>query len=450
MPGVPVASTERRLAADARAIALGGIAAADPARAIRRQLHRRGRRLVFGSVRLDLSREFPPLVIALGKAAGAMGDAVADLLHGVPYVGLAVVAGSAPAPSRSFVTFRGGHPLPDSESVQAARGVLSQLRQTPVESPVLVLISGGASAAFESPADGLSLSDLRAVSQRMLDHGVPIQGMNTVRRHLSEVKGGWLAVAAAPRPTVTLAISDVVGDTPSDIGSGPTVGDPTTFQDALKVLGPARVPPAVRRHLTQGTAGRISENPRTKDPRLANATFHLLATNRTALEGAEAVARRRGYRTTVEVRPVTGDAQAASVQFVRRMFAASAAARSRAPHCQLAGGETTVVTVRHSSQGGRNQEFALRAARALDAKDGVVVLSAGTDGIDGPTDAAGGWADGRTLRRAGEMGINLPQALSEHASYAALDQLGQLWRPGPTGTNVMDLHVGLLAARRRS
>jgi glycerate 2-kinase len=446
---VPVAPTERRLAADARAIALGGIAAADPARAIRRHLHRRGRRLVIGSVRLDLHRDYPPLVIALGKAAGPMGDAVADLLHGVPYVGLAVVAGSAPTPSRSFVTFRGGHPLPDSESVQAARGVLSQLRQTPLESPVLVLVSGGASAGFESPADGLSLSELRAVSQRMLDRGVPVQSMNTVRRHLSEVKGGWLAAAAAPRPLITLAISDVVGDAPWDIGSGPTVGDPTTFRQALKVLGPARLPPAVRRHLTQGAAGRIPETPKPKDPRLAGTSFHLLATNRMALEGAAAVARDRGYRITVEESPVTGEVQAASVKFVHRMFGGSAPSRSRAPTCHLAGGETTLRVERSSGKGGRNQEFALRAARAIAAKEGVVILSAGTDGIDGPTDAAGGWVDGRTIQRAGQMGIDIPDALADHTSYSALDRLGQLWRLGATGTNVMDVHVGLLAARRR-
>jgi glycerate 2-kinase len=429
------------LASDALSIARAGIRAADPARAVARSLER-----VRGGIRVG-GRTLRPgsggsvRVVAIGKAAGAMADAVARRVPDVD--GWVAVPRGYPAPEGRFELVRGEHPVPGAGSFSAGRRLTAHLAALPPGDVVVFLLSGGGSATVECPLPGLTDALLARSVRALLGSGAPIGEMNTVRRHLSALKGGRLAVAVGSRPAATLALSDVVGDAPEDIASGPTVADPTSFRDAVRVANGPRLrstlPPLVRRYLEQGARGQRPESPKPGDPALAGKPFVLGATNRTARDAAAAEARRRGYLVREEPVPITGPTAPAARRFAQRLLRH---ASGRRPFALVAGGETTVELGPHPGRGGRNQEFALVVARRLAGRE-ALVLSAGTDGIDGPTDAAGGWVDGRTAERARRLGVDLEGALRHHAAYDALLRLGSLWRPGPTGTNVTDLHVGL-------
>jgi glycerate-2-kinase len=335
--------------------------------------------------------------------------------------------------------------VPGEGSFAAGAKLLDVVRRLEPSDLLVVLLSGGGSATAEVAAEGLTPGDLRRTTELLLGSGAPIGEMNPIRRHLSKLKGGQLAAARGCRAYGTLAISDVVGDAPEDIASGPTVPDPSTFADAIAVLrryGFAdRLPRRVLDRLRDGAAGQHPETPKPGDRRLTGAPFVLGATNRIALVAAAAEARRRGYSTSVVPRPVTGETAAAAVRFARMLVAPRAMHRAGS-FALLAGGETTVTLGPHPGRGGRNQEFAITAARPIAGRD-ALVLSAGSDGIDGPTDAAGGWVDGRSWAEATRRGVDLEKARSTHSAYAALDRLGTLLKTGATGTNVMDLHVGL-------
>jgi glycerate 2-kinase len=388
-------------------------------------------------------------VVSLGKAAAELAIEAHRLLDG-RVEGLAVHPERPAELPSSFRSLAGGHPLPDAGSLDAGAAVV-RFFEDPAPGPLLVLLSGGASAIVEVPAEGLALADLRRTTTLLLASGAPIQATNTVRRHISALKGGGLALRRTGRPLVTLALSDVVGGAPCDIASGPTVGDPTSFAEAVAVARRwgfwDRLPTAVRERLARGARGRIPENPRPGDPRLRGHRFALMGSNATARDGAAREAARRGYRVTVRRGPVVGESSAVGVRLARQLLLARArAGRSSPPRAFVSGGETTVTLGRYRAPGGRNQELVLAAAPVLDGAPGVLLMSAGTDGIDGPTDAAGGWVDGRTASRARRLGVDLATALARHASYDTLRRLGVLWRPGPTGTNVADLQVGLVGA----
>ncbi len=373
-----------------------------------------------------------------------MADAAAQVAH-TPLSGIAATPLGYPTPRSGVRTVFGDHPVPRARSFRAGTALLEFVRSVRPVDAVLFLISGGGSATVEVPAPGLSASEIRRTTEVLLASGAPIGEMNTVRRHISSLKGGRLAAATPARSLATLALSDVVGDPPADIASGPTVPDPSTFADALGVvhrhrLG-GRLPPGIVRHLRAGARHRLPETPKPFDLRLRSAPFVLAATNRTALHAAGLEARRRGYATRVQSSQVTGETQPVARSFARSLLRFAERSKGH-PTCLLSGGETTVTLGRRPGRGGRNQEFALAAAEVIDGS-GSLVLSIGTDGIDGPTDAAGGWADGATMARARARRIDLPARLRDHASYAALARLGALIRTGPTGTNVMDLHVGL-------
>jgi glycerate-2-kinase len=339
--------------------------------------------------------------------------------------------------------------VPDRDSARSARKVLDYVATVDRDDVLVYLVSGGASSILEAPAPGVALADLRRLYRRLLRSGAPIQSMNTVRRHLSAIKGGRLALATACARFGTLAISDVVGDAPTDIASGPTVGDPTRFADARRVLRALRLerslPSTVQRHLEDGVGGRLTENPTPSDPRVRRGLYVLAATNRQAVRSSAVAARALGYRARIVSAAVVGDSQVAGRAWGKRLLRASRR-RSSSPRCLLSGGETTVTLGRPSGKGGRNQEFALSAAGAIEGRTELGVLSLGTDGIDGPTDAAGAWVDGNTVRRAEEVEVDLAKALARHDAYRALDRMGALVITGPTGTNVMDLHVGLIGA----
>ncbi len=365
--------------------------------------------------------------------------------------GIAVTPRGYPAPRSSVEVVFGDHPVPGAASLRAGDLLLEFLSSARPCDAVLFLISGGGSAVAEVPAGTLTARDLAATVERLLASGAPIGAMNVVRRHLSALKGGGLAGACPTSAFATLALSDVVGDRPEDIASGPTVGDPTSFQDALEIvtryrLG-RRLPPRVLRYLRDGARGRRPETSKPSDPRLRRAPFVLAATNRVALEAAARESRRRGYSPSILSSRVTGETQPVARKFARRLLGTPSPLGGR-PIALLSGGETTVTLGRRAGRGGRNQEFALAAAGPM-AGSNALVLSIGSDGVDGPTDAAGGWTDGGSCARAQRRGINLERALAYHAAYDALAALGGLVRTGPTGTNVMDLHVGLRGPRGR-
>src|SRR5579885_2389146 len=306
---------------------------------------------------------------------------------------------------------------------------------------VLAVLSGGASALLEVPVPGVALEELRALTAALLAAGADIAALNTVRRHCSLVKGGGLARAARRAAGLwALVLSDVVGDDPAVIASGPTVADPTTFAEALAVLErlPARsVPAAIRAHLERGAAGRAAETVKPGDPVLARTATVIVGGNRHAVEAAAAEARARGYATRVLARPFTGDAAEAG-----RHLAATILALPPSGGAALVGGGETTVRVVAGGRGGRCQHLALAAAVVLAGSD-AVLLAAGTDGVDGPTDAAGACVDGGTVARACARGYDAAAALAATDSFPLLEATGDLVRSGPTGTNVADVVVAL-------
>jgi len=424
-----------RLRAEARAIAAAGVEAVEAGRRLRPALEawlsaRPGR----GGVR----------VVAAGKAAGAMMRTALDAGVMVER-GLVVSthwAGEWPA---SITTVRAGHPIPTEASETAGRAALDLASQAAPDESLLVLLSGGASALLAAPADGVALADKQAATKLLLEAGASIDELNAVRKHLSAVKGGGLA-AAARCEVVTFALSDVVGpvrDDPGVIGSGPTAPDASTWEDALAVVTRrgvlARLPQAVRQRLEAGARGDVPETPKPGDPRLARASWHLIGSRADAMDAARNAAIDRGFSTITIEAAIVGEARDAGPAFVARALDVSR--RLPRPVCVIGAGETTVRVVGRG-KGGRNQELALAVTDALDAlREPVAFLSVGTDGIDGPTDAAGGLVDGTTLARARDLGVDLDASLADNDAYHALDRLGDLVRTGPTDTNVGDLQV---------
>lgn len=380
-------------------------------------------------------------MVGAGKAAARMADGVAAALPRTSLAGLLVAPSGPEHPPAPLRFLHGSHPLPDERSLAAGEALWQCLATAPADVPVLCLISGGASSLVVHPRPPLTLRDKLAVNELLLRCGAPIEEINTVRKHLSLIKGGGLLRAAGGRPVQTLALSDVVGDDPAVIGSGPAVPDPTTHADALAILARRgimdRVPAAVLELLRRGTRGEVEETVKPGDPVAAAAPVAVIGRNDVALRAAAAAARRLGYEPVIEATPLVGDTTQAATAWAQRVRAQPADRR----WCLLAGGETTVV-VRGAGRGGRNQEFALAAAPDL-AGCPVAALSAGTDGIDGPTDAAGAFVDGRTIERARRAGLDWSAALRANDSYAFFAALGDLHRCGPTGTNVMDIKIAL-------
>ena len=349
-----------------------------------------------------------------------------------------------PAP---FHAYRGGHPTPDTGSVAAGRRALDLARAGREDESLVVLLSGGASALLAAPVEGVSLEDKRETTAWLLKAGADIHALNTVRKHLSRIKGGWLA-AAAGSPSLTLAVSDVIGDDLSVIGSGPTVADPTTYADALAVLdrfgGRGGCPASAVGWIERGARGEVPDTPKPGDPRLARAAARVIASRHDALAGARGAAEALGYSVAVRDDAVSGEARDAAQAHLA--LAADLARGLSKPACILAAGETT-VRVTGTGRGGRNQEFALALAPLLDGLGpAVAAASLGTDGVDGPTDAAGAIVDTTTITRAAAAGLADPKDYLRHNdSHAFLAGVHDLVVTGPTGTNVGDLQILLVA-----
>ena len=387
-------------------------------------------------------------LVAVGKAAVAMARAAEERLGPRLAVGLAVTTGEATLQRVRVRT--AGHPLPDERGLSAAAEVESLARGLGQDDLLLVLLSGGASALLPAPAEGVSLADKALTTSLLLRSGASIHELNGVRKHLSRLKGGGLARAAAPARVVALVLSDVVGDDLSTIGSGPTEPDPTTFAEALAVLE-ARgvigdVPAAVRERLAAGARGEVAETPKPGAPVFRRVATRIVASGRISVMAAAREARRLGLRPVVLTTRLEGEArEAARVLVAILRESVDRATPSSVPVCLLAGGETT-VTVRGRGQGGRNQELAVAAAQALEGFPAPAVAAfLATDGVDGASDGAGGIVDDTTTARGARLGLAPPAvflAASDTRNY--LGPLGDLILTGPTGTNVADI-VTLIA-----
>lgn len=392
----------------------------------------------------------PTLVIGAGKAAARMAAACEQALGPAAVHGEVIVADGCGLELRSIVVTEAGHPIPDARG-EGATGRLIELLTEFAAGGILCLVSGGASSLLVRPRAPVSLKDKIRTTQLLLESGADIVEFNTVRKHLSEVKGGGLLRQARAR-MVGLLVSDVVGDDPGTIGSGPTAPDATTFADAWGVLEryrlSHRVPETVARLLKMGLDGQIPETIKPESHETTRCRNLIVASNHTALKGAAQEARARGWTVDTQEEPLTGDTTVAARRLGSRIRELARRSADLQPLCILAGGETT-VRVTGNGCGGRNQEFALAMAEEI-ADRKIVVLSAGTDGIDGPTNAAGAFIDGTTLERARQRGLSPNGALADNDSYTFFSRLGDLLQCGPTGTNVMDIKIALVSSVSRS
>ncbi len=419
--------------------------AADPRLAVARALERDGDRLRVGAREHKLSRVF---VVGFGKASAAMAQAAEQILGDKIASGYISVKYGHTAPLQKAQLHEAGHPLPDANSIAGAEKIVALLDQATADDLVICLISGGGSAILELPVPGVSLDDMRAMTDALLRSGATINEINTLRKHLSQVKGGQLA-RRTHAPIVSLILSDVIGSPLDTIASGPTAPDSTTFADALAVIEQrgirAQLPASIHRHIERGAHGEVLDTPKAGDPVFARVQNVVVADNAIACDAALHAAEAHGFHTLLLSTFVEGEARE-----VARVFAAIAKEIATAdrpiprPACIVAGGETT-VTVRGGGKGGRNQELALAAAVEIAGMENAAILSAGTDGTDGPTDAAGAIADGSTLARAAERGLGARTFLANNDAYHFFAPLGDLIMTGPTNTNVNDVMLVLVA-----
>ncbi len=437
-----------RLREHAEAVFRAGLKAVDPIRAVGRHVRRDGDVLTVGERSYDLSKFERVFVVGAGKASAAMGRAVETLLGERITAGLINVKYGHALPLETIRLHEAGHPVPDEAGLEGARDILSLLETTGEKDLVLCLLSGGGSALLPVPAQGLSLADKQEMTRLLLESGANIQEINALRKHASGIKGGLLARAVYPSSLITLILSDVIGDDLDSIASGPTVPDTTTFQDCRDVIEryglAGRMPPGVLDLLEKGASGELPETPKAGDPAFADTQNLIVAGNFQALQAARERAEELGYNTLLLSSTIDGETRDAA-----RVHAALAREIRRSgnpiapPACLLSGGETT-VTIRGKGLGGRNQEFVLAASLAIAGLENTVILSAGTDGTDGPTDAAGAVADGWTVARAREKGLDALTFLRDNDSYRFFQPLGDLLITGPTLTNVMDLRIVLV------
>jgi hydroxypyruvate reductase len=383
------------------------------------------------------------VVIGAGKASAAMARAVEEQWPH-PVEGLVVTRYGYGEPCRQIEIVEAAHPVPDEKGRAAAGRILERVKSLSADDLVLCLISGGGSALLALPAPDLTLADKQEVNRALLKSGANIVEMNTVRKHLSAIKGGRLAIAAQPARVLSWLISDVPNDDPGVIGSGPTVADRTTFADALAVLARYRLSPpaAVRAHLEKGAAGEIEETPKPGDPRLARVETVMVATPRRSLEAAAAVAKGRGLEVVMLGDNLEGEARELGAEHARR--ALDLIERDAKPTVILSGGETT-VTVRGKGRGGRNVEYLLAEAIAAAGAAGVWGLAADTDGVDGAEEIAGGIFGPDSLSRAAQKGRDPRMMLDNNDGHSFFEMLGDSLVTGPTRTNVNDFRATLIA-----
>lgn len=429
----------------ARQIFEAGLKAADPADAVRRHFKRDADELAVNARTYHLKSFDHIYVIGAGKASACMAEAVEKILEGRITSGWINVKYGHTRPLERIVVHEAGHPVPDQEGYLGSQKILEILENAGSKDLVIVLLSGGGSALLPNPSAGLSLKDKQETTQVLLDIGADISEINSIRKHLSGLKGGRLARRAFPAPVVALILSDVIGDRLSSIASGPTVPDESTYLDCQKILSKygieKRIPLSVRKFIERGAGGGEEETLKPEDPVFLGVQNVIVGSNFQALQAARKKAVDLGYATLLLSSSIEGETRE-----IARMHAAIAEEILRSgnplpcPACIISGGETT-VNLKGGGLGGRNQEFVLAAAIASDALKDVVILSCGTDGTDGPTDAAGAVADGQTLNLARSLGLEAERFLAENDSYHFFQALDDLVVTGPTLTNVMDIRI---------
>ena len=390
------------------------------------------------------------IVVGFGKAAAPMMKAARDGLRGHLHQGIIVTkyghAGGEGWDGR-FTVHEAGHPLPDENGVRATEEVMNLLKETDRTTLVVFLISGGGSALLVSPYGGITLQEKQKATELLLNAGADIFELNTVRKHVSEVKGGRLAEIAYPARVISLILSDVIGDRLDVIASGPTAPDKTAYRDALRIIERYRLegtmPRSIMDTLAAGIRGLVPETPKQSSPVFERVENILVGSNKKAIEAARDKALALGFETSIVSTEIQGEARFIGTWLAKKAIELKASRPSGHKICLISGGETT-VTVRGAGKGGRNMELALSLAMEIEGKGGIMFLSAGTDGTDGPTDAAGAVVDGETVRRARSLGMNPEEYLENNDSYHFFQKAGGLFVTGPTGTNVMDIQITLL------
>lgn len=432
------------------------IAAVEPAQAVKRFLQRNGSQLVVGERSYDLQHIDHIWLVAFGKASLPMSQAAADVL-GDRLSGGVVIAksgflSSPSAPGAGDLTYSlpvgleiiaAGHPVPDAGSLKAAEAVSRLLTKASAHDLMLGLISGGGSALLTSPAADLTLDDLQKLTDALLGSGASINEINTLRKHLDNIKGGGMAQMAAPAPLACLILSDVIGDPLDMIASGPSVPDPTTYAHAYQILERYQltneIPPRILTRLNQGRRGQVPETPKPGDPLFERVSNQVIGSNFQAAQAALSQAQAEGFHTLLLTTSLQGEARQAGrflASILRQVRASGQPLPS--PCCLIAGGETT-VSLKGDGLGGRNQELALGAVADLAGLEEVFLISLASDGDDGPTDAAGAVTSGETLARAQALGLDPADYLNRNDAYHFFEPLGDLIRCGPTQTNVNDL-----------
>jgi glycerate 2-kinase len=429
--------------------------AADPHDAVARALECRGASFRIGATVYDRAAFDRLLVVGAGKATARMALAAEEGLGDALSGGIIVVKYGHTVKLTRISQVEASHPLPDEAGVRGTRRILDLLDGADARTLVLCLLSGGGSALLTAPAKGITLAEKQAVTDLLLRAGATIEELNAVRKHLSAVKGGRLAALASPAAIAALVLSDVIGDGPDVIASGPTVPDTTTYGDAVNILEryglQNKVPVDVRDLLERGSRGLLPETPKTGDPCFKRTSFFIVGSLARSLATARQVAEKLGYQTTLLAEALHGDVRKAARFLAAKAREAQTNAEGR-PRCLIAGGETT-VRVTGGGTGGRNQELALAFALAIEGVPGIALLSAGTDGTDGPTDAAGAVVDGETVQHARAAGIDPLRHLDYNDSYTffhrfdAVTGASSHLLTGPTGTNVMDVQIILVNGR---
>lgn len=426
------------------------LAAVDPFNCVRAVLSRKRRQFVVDGHNYSLGPSGRLFIVGMGKASAQMAAALEAVVGDLVAEGIVITSdGSATTLTSSIKVLEGAHPVPDERCVTAAQCIAAIVDGAGMDDIVFVLISGGGSSLLTLPADGLSLDDVVETNKLLLLSGATISEMNTVRKHLSALKGGWLALRAYPARVIALVLSDVVGNPLDVIASGPTVADPSTFGDAKSVLHRYELwellPQRVRQRLDAGEEGEVPETPKPGQKAFSRLHNVIVGSGAHAALAATSRAKSFGYQPLLLTTSVVGEARGVGsllgaigreLVLCNRPFPP--------PVAVVMAGETT-VTVRGCGRGGRNQEVALAAAMEITGLPGCTVAALGTDGVDGPTDAAGAIVDGRTLERIGEAAHSAQRALDANDAYTALAAAGDLVITGPTGTNVADLYM-LLAS----
>lgn len=404
------------------------VSAADPTEALRAHLPDRpkGRTVVIGA----------------GKGAAQLAAAFEDLWS-APVEGVVVTRYGYAVPCRHIRVLEAAHPVPDEAGLEASAALLNTVSNLTEDDLVVALICGGGSSLLSAPPEGLTLEDEQALNDALLRSGAPIGVMNAIRKHVSGIKGGRLAAAAFPARVVSLVVSDVPGDDPAEVASGPTVPSETSLEDARRLVETHRIalPERILGHLNSEAA----RAPRPDDPVFAGLETHVIASACLSLEAAQREAARRGVPAVILSDAIEGEAR--DVGMVHAALAREVVNRGRpfaAPVVLLSGGETTVTIHDSGGRGGRNSEFLLAFASAIDGVPGIAALAADTDGIDGSEDNAGAFADGQSANRMRSVGVDPVAALSRHDAWGAFHAVGDLFVPGPTGTNVNDFRAILI------